>query len=175
MKKRLLLITNGFPFGQSERGFLSEEAKLLAEEFDLLVLAPENQEELLYPTDGILRIERYRYSSFRKTHQFRALPRIVCWSTLREACALAKAHRFSNPIGDLRQTLYHRFNVWEMEEKIEKLVREEKIDIVYAYWCCEYAIAAAFLKKRFPKLKVIIRFHGMDLYNERAHGNWQHF
>lgn len=175
MKKRLLLITNGFPFGESERGFMSEEVKLLAQEFDLLVLAPENQDELLYPTDGILRIERYRYSSFRKTHEFRALPRILQWSTFREAWALAKAHRFRNPIGDLRQILYHRFNVWEMEEQIAKLVLEENIDIVYAYWCCEYGVAAAFLKKRFPKLKVVIRFHGMDLYKERAHGNWQHF
>ena len=175
MKKRLLLITNGFPFGESERGFMSEEAKLLAQQFDLLVLAPQNQEELLYPTDGILRIERYSYSSFRKTRQFRALPRILRWSTFREAWALAKAHRFRNPIGDLRQTLYHRFNVWEMEEKIAKLVMEEKIDIVYAYWCCEYGVAAAFLKKRFPNLKVVIRFHGMDLYKERGYGNWQHF
>lgn len=175
MKKRLLLITNGFPFGESERGFMTEEVKVLTQQFDLLVLAPQNQDELLYPTDGILRIERYRYSSFRKTYEFRALPRILQWSTFREAWSLAKAHNFRKPIGDLRQTLYHRFNVWEMEEKIAKLVVEEKIDIVYAYWCCEYGEAAAFLKKRFQNLKVVIRFHGMDLYKERAHGNWQHF
>ena len=175
MKKRLLLITNGFPFGESERGFLSEEAKLLAKQFDLLVLAPENQDELLYPVDGILRIERYRYSSFRQSRRFRALPRVFQWSTLREGWSLAKRNRFAHPIRDLRQTLYHRFNVWEMEEKIEKLVREEKIDIVYAYWCCEYAVAAAFLKKRFPNLKVVIRFHGMDLYQERTCINWQFF
>ena len=30
MKKRLLLITNGYPFGESERSFLSEEVKMLA-------------------------------------------------------------------------------------------------------------------------------------------------
>ena len=175
MKKRLLLITNGFPFGESERGFMSEEVKLLAQQFDLLVLALQTKDELLYPTDGILRIERFSYSSFRKTRQFRALPRILRWSTFRDAWELAKEHRFANPIGDLRQTLYHRFNVWEMEEKISKLVVEEKLDIVYAYWCCEYGVAAAFLKKRFPNLKVIVRFHGMDLYKERTHNNWQHF
>ena len=175
MKKRLLLITNGFPFGESERGFLSEEARLLAEQFDLLVLAPENQEELLYPVEGILRIARYSYSSFRQSRQFRALPRVFQWTALHEAWSLAKRNRFAHPVRDLRQTLYHRFNVWEMEEKIEKLVREENIDIVYAYWCCEYAVAAAFQKKRFPNLKVIIRFHGMDLYNERTCINWQFF
>ena len=65
MKKRLLLITNGFPFGQSERSFLTEEAKELAESFDLLILALENRDELLYSIDGIQRIERYSIPPFR--------------------------------------------------------------------------------------------------------------
>ena len=78
MKKRVLLVTNGFPFGESERSFLSEEVKQLAEQFDLLVLAPQNDDALLYPVEGIKRIERYRFTSFRQSRELRALPHVFC-------------------------------------------------------------------------------------------------
>lgn len=175
MKKRLLLITHGYPFGESERGFLGEEAKVLAAQFDLVIMALDNADPLIYPTDGILHIERYRYSSFRKTRQFRALPSVFAWDSWQEAWAMAKAQRFSNPLGNLRHILYYRFNVWEMEQQIEKLVRSHQIDLVYTYWCNECTVAAVQLKKRYPHLKVVTRFHGMDLYQHRAADNWQPF
>lgn len=175
MKKRLLLITYGYPFGESERGFLGEEAKQLASHFDLMIMALDNPDPLIYPIDGILHIERYNFSSFRQTRAYRALPHVFEWSTLREAWAYAKANGFSDPIGKLRRTLYFRFNVWEMEQQIARLVETEKIDIVYTYWCTECTVAAVKLKKRFPHLKVVTRFHGMDLYNERTPEGWQFF
>ena len=124
MKKRLLLITHGYPFGESERGFLGEEAKVLADEFDLVIMALDNSDKLIYPTDGILHIERYRYTSFRKTRAYRALPHVFGLASLREAWAMAKRNNFSNPIGNLRHILYYRFNVWEMEQQIEEIAAQ---------------------------------------------------
>ena len=175
MKKRLLLITHGYPFGESERGFLGEEAKVLASEFDLMVMALDNADPLIYPTDGIEHIERYRYSSFRKTRAYRALAQVFGVMALREAWAMAKRNRFENPFGNLRHILYCRFNVWEMEQQIEKLVRTKNIDIIYTFWCNECTVAAVNLKKKFPHLKVVTRFHGMDLYEERTYDRWQPF
>ena len=43
MKKRLLLVTHGYPFGESERGFLGEEAKVLADQFDLVIMDEASQ------------------------------------------------------------------------------------------------------------------------------------
>ena len=175
MKKRLLLITHGYPFGESERGFLGEEAKVLADQFDLVIMALDNPDPLIYPTDGIQHIERYRYSSFRKTRAYRALPSVFGLASLREAWAMAKRNHFSNPLGNLRHILYYRFNVWEMEQQIEKLVRSKHIDMIYTYWCNECTVAAVNLKKKFPQLKVVTRFHGMDLYEERTPDRWQPF
>jgi len=175
MKKRLLLVTHGYPFGESERGFLGEEAKQLASQFDLVVMALDNQDPLIYPTDGIKRIERYRYSSSRKAGTQGALLRILEPASLREAWAFAKRNRFTNPIGNLRHILFYRFNVWEMEQQISRLVESEKIDIIYTFWCNECTVAAVKLKKRFPHLKVVSRFHGMDLYEERTYERWQPF
>ena len=67
MKKRLLLITAGFPYGESERGFLDEEVRHLAEAFDLSVLAMDTGEELIHPTAGIRRLERYSIPSARRS------------------------------------------------------------------------------------------------------------
>lgn len=175
MKKRLLLITNGFPFGESERGFLTEEVKVLSSQFELYIMALESRDELRYPTDGIVHIEQYRFSSLRKSRQFRALPSVFQAASLQEAWAYAKRNGFSNPIGDLRNILYARFNVWEMEQQIAKLVETEKIDMVYTYWCTECTAATVSLKRRFPDLKVVTRFHGVDLYEERTEENWQPF
>ena len=157
MKKRLLLITHGYPFGESERGFLGEEAKVLASEFDLMVMALDNADPLIYPTDGIEHIERYRYSSFRKTRAYRALAQVFGVMALREAWAMAKRNRFANPIGNLRHILYYRFNVWEMEQQIEKLVRTKNIDIIYTFWCNECTVAAVNLKKKLSMSCLIIR------------------
>ena len=94
MKKRLLLITNGYPFGELERGFLGAEAKLLASCFDLVIMALDNQDKLLYPTEGITYIEQYRFSSFRQTLAFRALPQVFEWKTFQEAWRFAKVPPF---------------------------------------------------------------------------------
>lgn len=175
MKKRLLLITNGYPFGESERGFLTEEVKVLSSQFELYIMALESREELRYPTDGIVHIEQYRFSSLRKSRRFDALPSVFQMASLREAWTCAKRNGFSNPLWNLRRVLYTRFNVWEMEQQIAKLVETRKIDMVYTYWCTECTVAAVSLKKRFPNLKVVTRFHGVDLYEERTEENWQPF
>ena len=175
MKKRLLLITNGFPFGQSERSFLTEEAKELAETFDLLILALETRDELLYSTDGIRRIERYSIPSFRKNCSFGAIKSFLEAATLGEVWQCAKKNRFKGLAEILIEILYFRFEAWEMERQISALVESEKIDIVYTYWCTGATLGAVKLKKRFPHLKVITRFHGVDLYEERKNINWQPF
>lgn len=175
MKKRLLLVTHGYPFGETERSFLSEEVKLLTDRFEVLVMALDNRDQLIYPTDGITHIERYRYSSFRKSRQLRALPAMLQPETLKEVWRFAKSSGFSDPVRKLRRILYYRFNVWEMEQQIGRLVQSENVDIVYTYWCNECTVAAVKLKKRFPNLKVVTRFHGMDLYQERAMDGWQPF
>lgn len=48
-------------------------------------------------------------------------------------------------------------------------------DMVYTYWCTSMTFAAVRLKTRLPQIKIITRFHGYDLYNERTEELWQPF
>lgn len=175
MKKRLLLITCGFPYGESERGFLPEEVKQLTDTFDVSVLALDIKQELIHPTYGLKRIERYHVPTFRKSISFDLLRDILRISTLRELWNCGKKQGFRNFSQILVDIIYFRFKAWEVKKKARELIVSEKIDIVYAYWAIESALAAVDLKKEFPDLKVIVRFHGMDLYEERTDINWQPF
>lgn len=175
MKKRLLLVTSGFPFGESERSFLTEEAKQLADAFDLLILAPENRDQLLYPTDGIVKTFRYRIPPLHKSFSLSMLMHVFGLTTAKEVWNCWKKHRFSNLFQSFREIVYFRFCAWELEKRMAEIVETEKIDIVYTYWCTGNALGAVNLKRRFPNLKVITRFHGMDLYEERTKIDWQPF
>ena len=175
MKKRLLLVTAGFPYGETERSFLGEEVKRLADAFDLTVLALDNGEPLRYPTDGIHRIERYRIASFRSSCSIPMLRYVFDLSTIREVFRCAKKRRFAAFVQASKEIVYFRFKAWEAKEKMRELVMAEKIDIIYSYWCTGSALAAVSLKKEFPNLKVVTRFHGMDLYEERMPYGWQPF
>lgn len=175
MKKRLLLVTAGFPFGESERSFLSEEVKHLAAEFDLFVMAPQNQDKLLYPTDGIQKIVRYHFPSLRKSLSVAMLKNVFHPATLCEVWKCWNKNGFSNLFPAFREIVYFRFCAWELEKQLTELVQAEKIDAVYTYWSTACALGAVDLKKRFPHLKVVTRFHGMDLYEERTKIHWQPF
>lgn len=175
MRKRVLLVTEGFPFGESERSFLSEESKSIAKEFDLLILAPEKRGELLYPTDGIVRIDQFHFTSFYKNRSIQAFLKVFHPDMLAEIWKIWHKKRTALSVKCIKDLMSYRFRVWQMEQKLSDIIQSERIDLVYTYWCTESALAAVYLKKRYPTLKVVTRLHGMDLYEERAEHGWQPF
>ena len=175
MKKRLLLVTEGFPYGETERSFLGEEVRHLADAFELTVLALDNGKELIYPVEGIRRVERYRIPSFRSSLNLRMMVDVFRISALCEICRCAKKNGLSGLPSFIKEIFYFRFKAWSAKEAIRRMIEEEKIDLVYTYWCNGAALAAVSLKKEFPGLKVITRFHGADLYEHRMPINWQPF
>lgn len=66
-KKNLLLITNGFPYGESERGFLPTEFAELTARFSVRLLAMENDAPLRYPLPEGVCADRFFYKPFPKT------------------------------------------------------------------------------------------------------------
>lgn len=176
MKKKVLLITFGFPFGVLERSFLSTEAEELSSRYDVSVLAVVNSDEpLLYDTFGIQRVERLTFSSLHKSRNWRAWVALFRPGTILEAFRAAKQNGFYMMPKSTKEILSYAFHIGEAKEIIRKIVKEEKIDIIYTYWCSTSTLAAVELKKDFPHIKVITRFHGADLYEERADINYQPF
>ena len=176
MKKRILLITNGFPFGESERSFLGVEVEQLTQQFYLDVLAPDNHESLLYPTDGLQRISRcIAGKSFRSCGISEILSCLFSPIVWKEFWQQTKQFHFRGFFRNYVKTVYAFHQARIVANQIMTLMEEDAIDILYTYWCSTNTLAALLVKKKYPLLKVITRFHGYDLYNERSKNSWQPF
>lgn len=178
MKKHLLLITDGFPFGESERGFLPTEFQRLTEEFQVSVLAMcSGDAPLLYPLPSGITVRRVK--------PFLQDPKSLLWlltvpfrpSVIREV--LQAIMDCPVRIAFLRacQISAYRIDALRTMPLLRRIVEEDKIDLIYTYWCTPLTLAAVHLKKNVPGLKVITRFHGYDLFQEQIPGyrDWQPF
>lgn len=168
--KNILLVTQGFPFGQKERGFLPAEYDALHEHHHLTVLAFDNGDSLVHPVHED--VEHFRYSWPEHFSLLQLLAQFR-YREVRQDAALAfrnEKKRFPK-----RAAAISAFSLRaeQMLPRLREIVIEKNIEIVYTYWCIQATIAALRLKKEFPGLKVITRFHGMDLYPERREAKWQ--
>ncbi len=181
MKRKLLLITDGFPFGESERSFLNTEFQYLCREFQVHILA-HSQEPLLYPLPDDVMVERYEYGPIlhpcRIADLYSFLQLLISpfhpfvYRELRSAL-----YRCTPKIALSRVKSILRYSVqaWQMERQLRRIIKEEGTHLIYTYWCTEATLAAIRLKSQYPNLKVITRFHGYDLYRERQADGWQPF
>lgn len=172
--KNLLLITADFPYGESERSFLSSEFDELQKHFQIHIVALENsQDQVKYPMP-----QEVRYDQCHIDKKWKRVLRLTAQISYREVRGdLSKAlKKPGNPVNKgirLIRTLVYSESAEEIERQLDKIVRAEKIDLIYTYWCTPATIAALRLKEKYTHLKVLTRFHGYDLFEERTEANWQ--
>lgn len=172
--KNLLLITSGFPYGELERSFLLTEFNELRKSFQIHIAALYAAgNRIIYPVPQEVRYSQYHVGSKWK-RAFR-LPAQFFYQEVRED--LRKA---SNKTGSPAKKLHRLISILkytgyaeEIEHQLDEIVKSEKIDLIYTYWCTSATVAALRLKNKYRGLKVITRFHGYDLFEERAAVDWQ--
>ena len=157
-KKNLLLITDGFPYGDSERYFITKEFEILSVHFNVYTLALTNLTEVKYhePDPG----KHYRLSWTKKE----LLGQIGALFT-------PAFHQEIKKNKDKKYILKYQLMASFYQQYIQQIIEEEHIDIVYSYWCTAATLAAV----RIGACPVVSRFHGYDLYNYRAPGGFQPF
>lgn len=170
-KRKLLLITNGFPFGNSERGFLSTEYQHLQESFEVYILAripqPPCEQWGKIDTD---RVRCTEISSLRPMHVLAQVRRSRVRNELAQACRNSGTKQM---IKRASAVLRYSARADIFQDAIENLCVEKQIDLIYTYWCTQATLAAVRVKEKYPQIKVVTRFHGYDLYNERTEELWQ--
>ena len=174
-KSGLLLITNGFPYGESERSFLHAEFPRLCDNFRVHIISLGKDEPLIYPLPGGVTAERYAYSSLRNAKLPGRLLKLCGKPVLRELSRAKKDCSASLFRNRLRTILYTYLTACAAADDLAMVIEQKRIGTIYTYWCTTMTLAAAMLKKRFPHLKVVTRFHGYDLYQERSSIGWQPF
>lgn len=169
-QKGVLLVTQGFPFGESERSFLGEEFAQLQSCFKTTVLAYGKSDELLYPVPEKVPLYRYEFSGIQPFSLLRQFMRPEVQNDVKAACKTGSAKIRIIRLGKI---LSYSLRAEQMETQMCEIVEVENIEIIYTYWCTQATITALRLKKKFPWLKVVTRLQGYDLYIERTEMAWQ--
>jgi glycosyltransferase involved in cell wall biosynthesis len=169
-KPKLNLVTQGFPYGENERGFLPTELEALLRSFQVTLLAFDNGEDLRYPLAEGVTYRRYTWPAGISVPRLLAQLRFPevradVWHAIRTE--KANLHNASARI------LTFSLRAQQIRALLRALIREQHIDVVYTYWCVQATVAALRLKTEFPSLKVVTRFHGADLYIEQANYAYQ--
>lgn len=176
--QRLILITNGFPFGNSERSFLLREFYSLIHNFDLVILARETEETLSYPISESIPVYQYKLSSHATGNIFKRIWKIgsciIHKPVLLDICkAMDPRMKKGNRRARIKQIMAYYLDAMQIEQRIIEISETREPDIIYTYWCNQATVAALNLKRKWEKLKVVTRFHGADLYEERKKDHWQ--
>lgn len=175
MKKKLFLITDTYPYGRLNDGFMKPELPYLLERFDVTLVScadAKKQSEMLNPVD-----ERIGVMGLVPGTSFCAKVKIVLqalWSAdmWREWRQIVREGR------KISSRLYFALSHYVNSESFyRQLVREADIDgaVVYCYWNNVRALGICRHKHEHKGLKIVSRVHGYDLYNERGFGGRQYF
>lgn len=170
--KNLLLITQGFPYGESEQSFLRTEFLELTKNFNVTVLAGNNNDEIIYPFEDIkfncIKKEKSIFNSSKEKYKFFLRNLKLESETINDIKKALKTKGQKHYFKTIKSIIAYSVTAKYLMTIIRPIIENQKIDIVYTFWCTEDTVAALRLKKEFPNLKVVTRFHGYDLYKERV-------
>lgn len=170
-RRKLVLVTNGYPFGKSEKTFIGPELTFLAESFDVTVVAQASPDMLVDEAsrsglpDGV-RLVVHRPQG-KGTRRLRGLSLPFCQTgraelrdLLADGVSLWRLRSSAGSYSEAR-ALCHTM-------KRAGLFEDSADAIYYSFWYSTGCLALALAKQRQPDMHVVARAHGYDLYQVRS-------
>lgn len=184
---RILLATENFPFGKGEKSFILPELARLAKEYDVTVIShadagqlAEGQSVELPPGVRLVLHPRPQLTAFDKG---KALVRFLAdrdgRQEIREILREGehRGMRLYQSLSFYAQTLAEqkrlaRSGTLFVQGRAGERsgLSEEETVIYYSFWYDYYCYSMVREKKKHPKLRMITRTHGRDLYHGRIPG-----
>ncbi len=167
--KKVIFITNSFPFGTGEKSFISPEFEVLKDKFDFTIVARNTKDEQTTACPENTDIYRYNpkadyntlalfLSAAFKTDMYKEL--LLCIKT--------KNGNRKNLINIIK-VMMRSIHFSRYLKRIRDNLGDEQV-IFYTYWNDFSAYSSTMAKRK--KDKIISRLHGADLYKVRSN-NWQ--
>ena len=180
MRKKLILITEQFPFGNSET-FLETEIHHLANTFQLVSIVPAKKTDRMRPIPANVSVDE-SFSDYisslnknRKVKFLKGIPLVLTnFGFYRQV--RKQPNRYLHPTG------FKRMAMWACEAKemagfFKQYITEQKLDsedvLFYTYW---FHLPTIALGNSLKHAKHVSRAHGFDLYDERSeppYSNWK--
>jgi len=166
----LVLFTGSYPYAiAAEQTFLNQEVGYLAAAFERVIIVPENCDGQKYSLPSAIQVEE-GYSAFLKSHSKMTIMTHGLTSTLLflELITIPSICYQPTAIKRLlfflgRSELTKRWLI----DFIQKYRMEDKNCIFYTYWFGPTSTGIGLLKHLYPKILLVSRSHGVDLYEER--------
>ncbi len=170
-KEKLLLITDGFPYGESEHSFLYTEFQELCKYFEITVLAINPKEKnIKYPIPKAAQAESIKIPqiSLKGIGTFFSKS---FWKELKDAKKKCSLYIF---LKRTKRIVSYWIGAVQILYKIERS-HKNIFDFIYTYWCTPATLAAVWYKDKHPETIVLTRFHRYDLFLEQESFYWQCF
>ena len=158
MKKRIILITNSFPFGTQEASFLRPELPYLLEKYDLTILTKNSTDQMTTELDGSIDIFRYRTSAIGAKDIVRNIRWIFSKDFFDE---LVQNLKNKKNILSLIKFVIRAYHFARYAESVRKKYRQPVL--YYCFWNDYTAYGISKLCEANDD-KCISRIHGGDLY-----------
>lgn len=167
MKPNLYLITQEYPYGHIEDTFVKPEYPYLCEKFHVTIIAAELNRKADTAQDGIVgaHVISTRQSTAEK---MLSLLRFLCERDCYiELASIVRGRRKilqriyrSLMFGTAAETFYRRL-------KRETGLSRDTDAVFYFYWFDYKCFGLTMHKHCFPRIRIVARTHGYDLYDER--------
>lgn len=173
--KNILLLTDGFPYRGGDGAFLETEFRHLHSHYQVFILASGSKNLQMaesFPPDVPVTVYL--------NHKLRNVTGAI--GVMHLPIVAGECQRAEKYVAGVRNKLTVNFYISKyyflaktVSQQIEKIVESNHIEVIYAFWGHWFALAAAMIADRFPDVKLIVRFHGYDLYHERSPIGYQPF
>lgn len=169
-KKKLVLITDEFPYSYREASFLRPELQALKERFSITLISKSASRRQVLPVDPEIRVLHYQ-----RPHAILHLPcflRLPFQKDFREECRRILKEGGEKRFGNILLSGYFIIEAQMFAAYLKRtgLVSDQSnVDVYYSYWnnYALYALTRLREQGRLASAKVVARTHGYDLYAER--------
>lgn len=164
--KKILIITNKFPFGKDETFLETELRILLKSELNVTIFSQNKDATIrkIDPSVNVVSRENNR-ASFLQLLRFSP---VLFLELLRHFGSFLK---FKVMIRAYMESL----SLLNDLDKVTQEIDSNRDVLIYSYWHDNSTLAACLLRRKFPSISVVTRTHGADLYKERSAGSYLPF
>ena len=166
--KRLILITDHYPYTRGELPFIQPELAVTCQHFEVTIICKSPVQEPEYSLPAGVKLYHYHRNATTGEKLRNLFGCLLDRNYYRSVFGKEHAN------GSLRAREAEGRNYRLSAHLFQKYPRSEGFfdqiehTIYYSYWYNYGALALALEKQRHPRMRIITRTHGYDLYNERS-------
>lgn len=176
--KKIVLITDGFPYGCGEKSFIWPELEYLVEKYDITIVSRADRERFqdsknASKVDSRIKIMHCENHTVGKRERLRyGIFAILSPIFRRDIADISSSPNKKEQVRDSLDFFIEAYRLKRYFDKHKELFNDSDT-LYYSYWYNSAVLALLMKKRKVHELQILTRAHGYDLYHERMPGGRQ--